>query len=60
VPDSVTAAGEQRVNRGDMLNELLSARGKTAASAENARRCLEAADAKAAEKQAQRAPQDGC
>jgi hypothetical protein len=37
-----------------MLNESLSARGKAAASAENARRCLEAADAKAAEKRAQR------
>jgi hypothetical protein len=36
VQDSVTAAGEQRVNRCDMLNESLSAWGKAVVSAENA------------------------
>jgi hypothetical protein len=41
VQDSVTAAGEQRVNRYDMLNESLSARGEAVVSAENARRCLD-------------------
>jgi hypothetical protein len=54
VQNCVTAVGEQRVIRGDMLNESLSTRGKAAVSAENARRCLEAADAKAAEKRPQR------
>ena len=31
--DSVTAAGEQRVDRGDMLNESLSARGEAVVNA---------------------------